>query len=114
MVFVVVGPPRLPPVADQYAQREVPRLHPPKRLQDDRGTAPGAEGQPPQVLLWLHRRIPQLLWRQGTLVTEHGHLYCFNVVKLDNHLFNFYEDKSFINEYLILTFWTNYYVDLIS
>ena len=66
MVFVVVGPPRLPPVADQYAQREVPRLHPPKRLQDDGGTTPGTEGQPPQVLLWLHRRIPQLLWRQGT------------------------------------------------
>ena len=49
------------------------------------------------------------------LVTEHGHLYWFNVVKLDNHSFqNFYEDKSFINEYLILTFWTNYCVDLIS
>lgn len=44
--YCVVGTQGFPPVADQYAQRQVPSLHPSERLQDDSGTTPRTESEP--------------------------------------------------------------------
>lgn len=44
--YCVIGTQGFPPVADQYAQRQVPSLHPSERLQDDSGTTPRTESEP--------------------------------------------------------------------
>ena len=54
-------------MVDEYAQSQVPSVHPPEQLQDDSGTPEGTQGQPPQVLQQLHRRVPPVMWLQGDL-----------------------------------------------
>ena len=48
-------------MAHQYAQQQVPRLHPPERLEDDHRAPTGDQGQPAEDLPEPHRRLPELL-----------------------------------------------------
>ena len=78
-VFLSSGAQRLPSVAHQYAQQQVPRLHPPEWLQDDHRAPAGHQGQPAQDLPKPHRPLLELLL-QGLM---HSLVYCVYILELD-------------------------------